>query len=43
MGIYGVGPMVLKDGRVYITRMALVPLTYGLDGLSTLEKRLDMV
>jgi hypothetical protein len=40
MGIDGVGPMVLKDGNVYITRIPLVPLIYGLDVLATLEKHL---
>jgi hypothetical protein len=45
MGIDGVGPMVLKDGKVDIIGMPPVPLVDGIDGSTTLDETLgsDMV
>ena len=37
-GVDGVGPMVLREGNVYITWMLLVPLADGLDGLATFDE-----
>jgi hypothetical protein len=49
-GMDGVGPMVPRDGNMDITGMPLrgfppIPLEYGIDGSTTLEKTLglDMV
>jgi hypothetical protein len=44
-GIDGVGPMVLKDSNVDIKGMPLVPLIYGIEGSTTLDKTFgpDMV
>jgi hypothetical protein len=44
-GMDGVVPMVLREGKVDVTSIPLVPLEYGLDGLATLEETLglDMV
>jgi hypothetical protein len=36
-GMDGVGSMVLKEGKIDIIGIPLVPLEYGLDGSSTLD------
>jgi hypothetical protein len=44
-GIYGVGPIVLREGNVDITGMTLVPLVKGIESLAILDETpsLDMV